>query len=337
MTKRTNKLHLPFFKNVFIHNDSNDSVLNDNGVEYMPLPSDYCPDFEEISRVSKDNSVCNSNGVKLLELCRETGVRIVNGRVGSDKNVGQFTCVNFQGRSLLDYILSPKPMFNLFDTFIVHDPSVYSDHCMLSLTLSLVFERFTIESNEVPQFKCVWQETDFVEKLTCDKMVEKLATFERKILNCSNVNTDFINDIVLEFTNVINDIFSRNISHKIDPPKDNRINMSWCSEECEDRRQDILRLLNEYRQNDSNENRKRMVQARKLFKSCARKCRLNHDKEQTTRLLANKHNNVKAYWKLLKGASNTNDPNISCSEFANNFKCVNNPTSPFFNPDEDVV
>ena len=86
-------------------------------------------------------------------------------------------------------------MFNLFDTLIVHDPSVYSDHCMLSLTLSLVFERFTIESNEVPQFKFVWQsdkESDFVEKLTCDKTVEKLDTFERKILNCSNVNTVFI-------------------------------------------------------------------------------------------------------------------------------------------------
>ena len=126
------------------------------------------------------------------------------------------------------------------------------------------------------------------------------------------------------------------ISHKIDSPKDNRINMSWYSEECEDKRHYFLHLLNEYRQNDSNENRKRMVQARTLFKSCARKCRLNHDKEQTTRLLANKQNNVKAYWKLLKGASNTNDPNISCSEFANYFKCVNNPTSPFFNPDEDV-
>ena len=138
---------------------------------------------------------CNSNGVKLLELCRETGVRIVNGRVGSDKNVGQYTCVNFQGRSLVDYILASKPMFNLFDTFIIHDPSVYSDHCMLSLTLSLVFERFTIESNEVPQFKFVWQsdkESDFVEKLTCDKTVKKLDTFERKILNCSNVNTVFI-------------------------------------------------------------------------------------------------------------------------------------------------
>ena len=122
---------------------------------------------------------------------------------------------------------------------------------MSSLTLSLVFECFTIESNEVPQFKFVWQsdkESDFVEKITCDKTVEKVDTFERKILNCSNVNTNVPQ------------------CDQIDPPKDNRINMSWYSEECEDRRHDFLHLLNEYRQNYSNENRKRMVQARKLFK-----------------------------------------------------------------------
>ena len=184
------------------------------------------------------------------------------------------------------------------------------------LFLSVDFERFTIESNEVPQFKFDWQydkHSDFVEQITCDETVEKLNTVERNILNCSNVNTDFINDIVLEFTNVISsvasDIFSRKISHNINSLKDNRINMSWYV-----RIDDMiffLYLLNEYRQNDSNENRKRIVQARKLFKSCARKCRLNHDKDETNRLLATKQNNIKAYWKLYKGASNTNYANLS--------------------------
>ena len=195
----------------------------------------------------------------------------------------------------MDYILASKPMFNVFDTLTVHDPSVYSDHGVSSPTVSLEFERFTIESNEVLQFKFVWQsdkESDFVEKLTRDETVRKLDTVETMIVNCSNVNTDFVNDIVLEITNVFNDVasdmFSRKISHNIDSLKDNRINMSRYSEECEDRRYDILHLLNEYSQNDSNENRKRMVQARTLLKSCARKCRLNHDKYQIDCYLPNK-------------------------------------------------
>ena len=154
----------------------------------------------------------------------------------------------------MGYLLTSKPILNLFN------PCVYSDHCILSLTLLLDFERFTIESNEVTQFKFVWQsdkESDFVKTFTCEETVEKLDTDERKILNFSNVNTDFINDIVLEFTNVFNDVasdvFSQKISHNIDSFKENRIYMSWYSEECEDRRH-VLHLCNEYSQNYLDEN-----------------------------------------------------------------------------------
>ena len=95
---------------------------------------------------------------------------------------------------------------------------------------------------------------------------------------------------MLEFTNVFNevasDMFSRKKCHNIDSIKDNRIYMSWYSEECEDRQHDVLHLCNECCQNYLDE--KRMVQARTLFKSCARKCRLNHDTDQTNTLLATK-------------------------------------------------
>ena len=39
MTKRTNKLHLPFYKNVFIHNDImfESSVVDVNGFEHIAL------------------------------------------------------------------------------------------------------------------------------------------------------------------------------------------------------------------------------------------------------------------------------------------------------------
>ena len=117
-------------------------MLNDNYMGCMPLPADYCPDFKQMPRVSKDNSVCNSDGLNILELCR-----IVNDRMVSDKKVGQFTCVDFQVCSVADYRLASKPMFTMFDTFKVHDLSVYSDHYMLSLTSTSGqdFEHLTTE------------------------------------------------------------------------------------------------------------------------------------------------------------------------------------------------
>ena len=66
---------------------------------------------------------------------------------------------------------------------------------------------------------------------------------------------------MLEFTNVFNevasDMFSRKKCHNIDSIKDNRIYMSWYSEECEDRRHDVLHLCNECCQNYLDENRKK--------------------------------------------------------------------------------
>ena len=43
-------------------------------------------------RVSQDQCV-NKNGVCLIELCRPFDLKIVNGRFGSDKGTGAFTCV----------------------------------------------------------------------------------------------------------------------------------------------------------------------------------------------------------------------------------------------------
>ena len=84
--------------------------------------------------------------------------------MASDKNLGQFTCVNFQGCSVVDYVLASKPMY-MFDIFKVHDLSVYSDYCMLSLTSTLAqdFEHFTTEHQSSSRSKFIWQNDKKVE------------------------------------------------------------------------------------------------------------------------------------------------------------------------------
>ena len=51
-------------------------------------------------RVSQDQCV-NKNGVCLIELCRHFDLKIVNGRFGSDKGTGAFTCVTANGSKSL--------------------------------------------------------------------------------------------------------------------------------------------------------------------------------------------------------------------------------------------
>ena len=50
-----------------------------------------------------------------------------------------------------------------------------------------------------------------------------------------------------------------------------------------------------------------------------------------------KFKNAKEYWNMLKELSHVKPANILLSSFEQYFKAVNNPTDPFYVPDEDVV
>ena len=64
-------------------------------------------------RVSLD-TITNSHGIKLLDLCksRPTSLRLANGRLQHDKQIGSYTYCNKQGASVIDYLLLSENDFN---------------------------------------------------------------------------------------------------------------------------------------------------------------------------------------------------------------------------------
>ena len=96
-------------------------------------------------------------------------------------------------------------------------------------------------------------------------------------------------------------------------------------------------FLNKYRALKTDENRRKMVKARSDYKTFIRKCRYNYDKEKTSRFVNAKYKNAKLYWNLLKDAAGIKSSNIQLSTFEQYFKAVNNPSDPFYRPDEDVI
>ena len=65
--------------------------------------------------------------------------------------------------------------------------------------------------------------------------------------------------------------------------------------------------------------------------------RYQYDKKQTAKLTEARVNNTKLYWQLLKQGSGLCKSNISLSVFGQYFNSVNNPGSPFFTADEDIL
>ena len=93
-----------------------------------------CENFKR-RRVSKDK-VLNNYGKELLELCKMTNMRIVNGRAGEPDNTGRCTCHTYNGQSVVDYVISDAQGTSRIYSMVIEDITPESDHSPIVFTLS---------------------------------------------------------------------------------------------------------------------------------------------------------------------------------------------------------
>ena len=53
-----------------------------------------------------------------------------------DKHAGSYTFVGVNGSSMVDFCIADPSLFEYFKTFVVHDPCILSDHCLMEFSLS---------------------------------------------------------------------------------------------------------------------------------------------------------------------------------------------------------
>ena len=103
-----------------------DFIINDSD-DHLPLPPDYVTDYCDL-RTSKDKT-CNPYGQELLHICKNAQLRILNGRIGNDRDKGDFTCVTPRGNSVVDYTIVSQDLLNQIYNFKIGDITTLSDHC----------------------------------------------------------------------------------------------------------------------------------------------------------------------------------------------------------------
>ena len=86
----------------------------------------------------------NNSGKLLINLCKGQNLFIMNGRVGSDINIGELTCRN---ASAVDYFICTTSLIKCIDDLTVLDFSkCCSDvHTPLSITLKATFLKIVIQ------------------------------------------------------------------------------------------------------------------------------------------------------------------------------------------------
>ena len=89
---------------------------------------------------------------------KQTGVRIMNGRVCGDASKGVFTCVKNAGCSLVDYVKCKPELMRFFTRFVVQEPNIMSGHCAISF--SIVCNKANINLEHV-QKKCNYSRNEY--------------------------------------------------------------------------------------------------------------------------------------------------------------------------------
>ena len=113
-----------------------------------------------LSKANRDTKI-NSNGRLLVDLCKTTGIAILNGRIGDDKQIGEYTCVTQFGKSSVDYFLAEQCCFDSILNLSVKnfDPSLSDVHCCLVVELGCSKVSPKVESPQsATQMKRVWNE-----------------------------------------------------------------------------------------------------------------------------------------------------------------------------------
>ena len=318
-----------------------DFVFDDDSSHMPVLPDEYISD-NYMQRYSQDQGHVNNNGLLLLEFCKQTGVRIMNGRVGNDIGVGRYTFIGQRGCSLVDYVLASQELFNFVSEFEVQGPNILSDHCLINFS----FEFKQQEVSQADKFeevsgRYVWNndfKNEYTEQLQSTEVTDKLNLLNSKISlseSCADTRS-----CVSDFVKIIEDVSSpifKKVKRKGGESTTNvRLN-PWYNDECQERKFYFLQMLDKYRACNNDENRLNMVKARSNYKKTIRQCRYAYDKGKTKKFCDSKYKNAKLYWNMLKELSYVKPANIALSSFEEYFKSINNPSDPFFSPDEDIL
>ena len=134
-------------------------------------------------------------------------------------------------------------------------------------------------------------------------------------------------------------LFKRNIKHDTDDYTFNESKQPWFSDECKEKRNLFYRYLNIYRSNKHDcDFRRNMFNARLEYKKVMRRCRYEHRKSQTEKLVNSRSKNAKNYWKMLKKLCPfSSSKKVTSEQFANYLKAINDPEGRFYQADEDVL
>lgn len=285
---------------------------------HLPIPNDGNYEFI-LPRISRDNITTNQYGKWLIDLCSDNQMYIVNGRTLGDFT-GKFTCHTPRGSSVIDYFISSRSLSNTIFNMYVHDVSLFSDHCALTMKLKICRDNLIeddmlfneTDKNCVPlPDKFVWSEEAkqrYQETFHTQEIKSKISDIEKEA-ELQNVH---VQSLIDKLTDVM--LFAGNKallrrSFKSKRKQICKVNKKWYDNDCRSVLRQVKSAKNAFNRNVFNSALR--MQYYSKFKDYKRlvKYKKRKYKEGLTIMLSNAmENDPQTAWKVINELKNDSLP-----------------------------
>ncbi|MEW8545054.1 MAG: reverse transcriptase family protein [Candidatus Thiodiazotropha sp.] len=292
--------------------------------------------YEDIpKRVNKD-CVLDFNGKRLLELCKTTELLIANGRIGQDADLGEYTFIGSNGRSVVDYLLLSRDDFEYIVNFCVSEPTEFSDHSALVFSVKRQGNLIINSENESDNTinRLIWQcdkVDNFRETLLSNRDLYNEVVL---LLDDSADAPESVNNAVEKFSNLLFDDayshFGVNSSYSCNRHVFSNKQNAWYNDKCRNAKQKFSEASSLYKKNKSEERKRNLVQCRTKLNKETRRAKAIFKFEQGQRISKLAKTNPKSFWKSVKKENKTMQrpsDNLSTDDFYMHFSDIHGMNS----------
>ena len=267
----------------------------------------------DLARQNQDKQL-NKHGWELLKCLKTADMKIINGRFGQDKGIGQFTCASANGKSTIDYAISSTSLLPNISGFQVDilDKCISDVHSAIQLKLQfpslLVGGLQKHASAEFPSSSMTimnWENckaTDYKGNFN----MSEIDRFKQTICGVRNTepSQESIDSIASDLSSLLTVPaqecgMQRNVRHTRRKTKENQ----WFNKECHEKRREYLCYKNKVNKNkltlSDDRSRETLNTKAKEYKKLISTTKQGYFKNMRRKLKNLKVTRPRDYWNIL--------------------------------------
>ena len=266
--------------------------------------------------IYRENPDCLKYTIVKYHICKETGLRIVNGRLHNDECIGNYTCYNNRGSSVVDYLLTNYDNFDNVIDFMVGDANEYSKHAPITFSVKTNHTTHTARTSK----------TKNTIRWRSDRQDEYIGVIQDKVLDLERVIKETkspecnINDVVNDFTKILYSC-SFDVFGKVTAYCNNKYpNSPWFDNECKDYKAAFRNISAVYKKSPTDDNRRDMLHAKQNYNRAIKKAKGRYAVSERKKVTNMAQHSPNAFWKYVKQQSRKQDTHdVTLNEFYNHF------------------